>query len=381
MLRFIKYLVLLLISAWIGVYASHNPGYVLIKYGQYNIETSLWLSIVAIIIMLTLLGLLSSIIKASIRSITGLPSLFTPDYKARALKNKKIAIMAYLSQDWQHAEKYFIKSNDSEKDILCLIAALLSTSKGNCLLSNNHFKQMYNSGTNNVELINLVHANILANSNQTQESIQKIKLLPEKMQNELASLTILALCYKKLSQWDDLFETLNKIKRLKNYNEDLIRGCEESYYLESIKSANENNISKIWKSVPKKLKQEHILKVTYIRALVELKQTTAVNEIEHFMKTEIIEDLVPIYIEQDTNNEARFLKSMLTWYQCNPQSNTLLHGLAKTYHKHGDIIKSISYYEKIPSNYSYEINIELALLYFKNQDNDKAIKILRNSLK
>lgn len=374
----IKYLIILLASAWLGIQISHDPGYVLIQYRNIDIETSLWFALLSIMILIIILLAIRSIIRLSATGISGIGNLFTPNYKYRAKKNKQLAIEACLSEEWQTAAKHFLLANDAEKDILSLVSAICSNSKKDMNNLSFYIETAYSKAPDDMEILNILHAKMLSNDHKYDEAIQKILILPNKAQNNLSCLLILAECYKSTLNSENLYKVITKLKKHKFDNSNIILDFEVSYYSIELNSKDKNNIEKYWKSIPKYIKKDINLQDKYLKHLVSFslnKQATSL--IEQIMKNDFTPHLALVYAALDENKEAVFIKNLNDWLKYHPNNEDLIHALARLYERHGECLKAISCYEKLPLS-NTKAQLELVNLYIVCSLQDKAQKLLKN---
>ena len=58
MLAYLVAFILTLAAVWLTIMLSHDPGYVLLSYGQHNLEMPLWLLVVGVLVFtLTILSI------------------------------------------------------------------------------------------------------------------------------------------------------------------------------------------------------------------------------------------------------------------------------------------------------------------------------------
>ncbi len=378
MFNAIKYLIILLASAWLGIQISHDPGYVLIQYRNIDIETSLWFALLSIIISVVVLLSIRSLIRMLVNGIGGISSIFTPNYKSRARKNKQLAIKAGLSEEWQVAAKHFLLANDSEKDILSLVSAIWSGGKKDINNLSSYLETAYSKAPENINLLNILHAKMLSNHQKYEEAIQKVLILPDKEQNNLSCLLILAKCYKNTANSEMLYKAITKLKKHKFENSNIIFDFEVSYYSTELNTKDKNRIEKYWKTIPKHVRKDMKLQEQYLKQLVHLslnKQATSL--IEQIMKNNFTDHLALIYASLDENKEAVFIKNITNWLKLYPNNQSLIHALARLYEKHGESLKAISCYEKLPLS-NTKAQLDLINLYLELNIQDKAQRLLKN---
>ena len=95
------------------------------------------------------------------------------------------------------------------------------------------------------------------------------------------------------------------------------------------------------------------------------------------MKNNFTDHLALIYASLDENKEAVFIKNITNWLKLYPNNQSLIHALARLYEKHGESLKSISCYEKLPLS-NTKAQLDLINLYLELNIQDKAQRLLKN---
>ena len=224
----------------------------------------------------------------------------------------------------------------------------------------------------------ILYAKILSKHHKYDEAIQKILILPNKAQNNLSCLLILAECYKKTLNSEKLYKVITKLKKHKFENSDIILDFEVSYYSFEIKKQDKNNLEKYWRCIPRHIKRDISVQEKYLKQLISFslnKQATSL--IEQIMKSDFTDHLALLYAELDENKEAAFIKNVNNWLTTNPNNQNLIHALARLYKKHGECLKAISCYEKLPLS-NTQAQLELVNLYIERNLQDKAQKLIKN---
>jgi HemY protein len=382
MITILKYLLLLLLSAWIGVKISHDPGYVLVSYDTIKIETTLWFMLASIAISIVLFFTVINIIKSFARGISYIPNIFSSKNKNKINKNTNIALEACLSEDWEIAAKHFLLASEASPEIMRSMATIWSASRVDINTVNTYFEKAYFNNPKNSKLLSLLHAKILSSGGKYYEAIQKIMLTHKNNKNNLAALVVLAESYKGLTMWAELEQTIIKIKKLKPKKHELIEKYEIPLYEEKLSVSLPTNLIQTWYNMPNKYKSNPIILLIYISKLAkngDIKKAT--SDLEYYINKNFSAELISLYIGLDLNKEARFIKVLLKWLEENPGNINIIHGLGRLHKSHGELSKAISYYEKIQNSKSLSIQLELIDLYIESNMQEKANKAIKNILK
>src|SRR5450755_1309492 len=119
MTRLIIFFGVLLLSVWVGLQMHASPGYVLVSYDEWALETSLWFAIFALIIIVFVLSKLLRLLSF----VTSIASRWRNWRLARRRQNAQGLTSKGLRQlaegDWRSAEKNLIKAaSDCEAPLI-----------------------------------------------------------------------------------------------------------------------------------------------------------------------------------------------------------------------------------------------------------------------
>ena len=105
MRRLIVLFLVLLASIWIGLLAHKSPGYVLITYDQWSVETTLWLGILSLLLIMFVLYAIIRIASNLIAIPSNLRFWSKRRHKTKANKLTYKGLSELVAGNWTHAEK------------------------------------------------------------------------------------------------------------------------------------------------------------------------------------------------------------------------------------------------------------------------------------
>ncbi|NDH67916.1 MAG: protoporphyrinogen oxidase, partial [Gammaproteobacteria bacterium] len=139
-IRLIAAFGVLLLSMYLGIWLQRDPGYVLIMFQHWTIESSFWVAILAIIILLIVLQLGFSIIK----SISSMPQ-YLLQWRAthrlsRAQAKTKRGLIEFGEGQWQTAKKHLIAgAANTDQPLVNYLTAAKAAEK----LGDHHLRDHY----------------------------------------------------------------------------------------------------------------------------------------------------------------------------------------------------------------------------------------------
>ena len=180
MINILKYLLLLVVSVWLGIKISQDPGHVLIQYNHLNIETTLWFLVLILFAIFTLIVFLANITKYMTQLFFCLKSSVKPDKLGRSHKLCLQGIRSLLGNNWPQAENAFTKAEKDNPNLLSTLASIFSSSQYDLDKMNEHLKDAYVRYASDTNTILIIHAHILMQLGNFSDSLRKVKLLPSK---------------------------------------------------------------------------------------------------------------------------------------------------------------------------------------------------------
>lgn len=145
MLKLIIILLILLVAIWVGWEIHQDPGLVMINFHQWQIETSLWLTVLLILIGFIVLY---AVIRLIIRGYH-LPQQWRlwrkNNHQQHALQLNELAACELIEEKWAAAELDFARAAaDAKQPLLSYIgAAIAAQAQGNNVKREEYLRQAY----------------------------------------------------------------------------------------------------------------------------------------------------------------------------------------------------------------------------------------------
>lgn len=329
MKKLIFFFIVFLLAILIGLGMHLDPGYVLIAYYHWTLETSLWVALIAFLIFFaTLYKGLS--LHRSIRHFSKTWKLkrrlkyFHQPY----LKMQK-GLFSLISGDWKKAEKNFLAgTNGNQVAAINYIAAAFAASK----LHDDEHQNIYIQKAKelapdySVE-ISLVQIKLLLDEEKPNEALEKLKRLHEMHPYTPSSLKLLKDVYRQLHQWNDLLTILPSLLKQK-----IISESEHNNLLSEIYSSlflgyydDLSRLKQFWNVVPRAAQKNARVVYYYAQALLSLRQDDeAWQTIAAFLNRQWDRELILLYgqiISRDTDKPFHLAKK---WERDHAEDDALL---------------------------------------------------------
>lgn len=257
MVKFIIGLLFLVIAVLVAVLlVQKDPGFVLIKYADFSLETSLAFGIVAVAVI----GLTIQLLLKILLAIWHLPrTLGRSAEKRRIEKSRKILTQGLIDLAegrFEQSETNLIKMIDHTENPLLnyLAAARAAQQLERYDQRDNYLKHAHDVRPDAEIAIGVTQAELQLTSGQTERALATLTHLRTVAPKHDYVLKLLAKVYFRLEEWTQLFEMLPEIRRKKLFQEEKLlayetRAC--SGYLDAAAEQDAEALNKAWSRIPR----------------------------------------------------------------------------------------------------------------------------------
>jgi len=300
--------------------ALEDPGFVVIGWGHWTVETSLTL----FIILSLLLGLISY---GTIRFFSSIWQLSKNLLHSRVIqrqqKSKESLIegfMALLQEQWQTAEQILVKTAPySELPVLHYFGAAYATY---------HLQQMARALDYLAEAQEKLPAEYLTTTLLFQAKLQqRLQNIPTALRTTLQAynltpkqpevLSLLATLYFQLADWPALLSLLPEIRKYKALPIDFVEHLEERTYLALIQYTlrqNPEQTATVWENIPKAIRLRPTILNLFVQHLARVGDaTTAEPLLREALKYHWDTKLVFLYGTLETTTTAQQISHAESW--------------------------------------------------------------------
>lgn len=385
MKKIIFYLIILILSIWIGVKIFHNPGYVLVTNQKWVVETTLWFAALVSLLSFLLLYFLTRLIINTVH----LPVFLQKwQMKRRHRKSRNFLYRGtddFLQGKWKEAEKFFLKSARKTNSLPGYLGAAEAA----------YTRQSFNRGNfylakakklcpNMAFSINLALAKLQIQQGLFQQALTNLLKLYGEHPKHRYLLELISTCYIHLNDWDSLYKFLPAMQKAHVYDEGKLRKLEQGIYIHLLKQPSNDfsTIENIWKKLPKYLKQDPEILLFYSRHLKEFQHHDEAEKLlRHYLKKNWSEPLFAQYVELTPSQTAIQIAFAEECIKSNPNSALALQAMGMLCFKNQlwgqakDYLERSLKIEKSKHNY-----ILLGFVLEKMGDHESALNNYRKSL-
>jgi HemY protein len=274
MVKFIIGLLLLVIGVLVAVlFVKDDPGFVMIRYGEFSLETSLAFGIVAV----AAIGLAIQLVLRILLAIYRLPrSLKKQAHQRRVEKSRRLlgqGLLDLAEGRFEQSENNLMKLIEySENPLLNYLAAARAAQQlGKFDQRDNYLKNAHDVNPQAEVAIGVTQAELQLASNQTERALATLTHLRSVAPKHDYVLKLLAKVYFMIEEWQQLCELLPEVrrkkllddKRLQQYEVQAFNGCLDEAAIQDGDSA----LGNAWNKLPKAYQTNGDLILHYIELM------------------------------------------------------------------------------------------------------------------
>lgn len=328
--------VVLLAAAALSLLLMEDPGYVLIGYGHWTLETSA--AVAVIVTVLAFLVLYYGL--RTLASVRGLPQRFRHwrqlkrGERARRLLSQGLVELA--EGNWAAAERHLLRHvNDSDTKLLNYLgAARAAQQRGDSDRRDVYLQQAHLSMPEADVAVGLTQADLQLAQGQLEQALATATHLKQVAPHHAHVLKLLAKLYRELRDWERLHELLPELRKREVLDEARLRQLTREVCLHRLDNAarerDAQRLQSVWKAMPREWRSDVELIATYARHLIDLGEARTAESLVANALDEAWDDrLVELFGHIQGNDPGRQLAHAERWLKEHPQEAPLLYTLAR----------------------------------------------------
>ncbi|MEQ8952621.1 MAG: heme biosynthesis HemY N-terminal domain-containing protein [Gammaproteobacteria bacterium] len=325
----------LLVSLYVGFPA--DPGYLLIAFGNYTFETSLFALLVAMAVLYLLLRLVIMLVQwinpmRLVRFGRGLRE----HQKSRSRSRTVEGLLYFTRGNWQSAFKLLRQGrSDADASVVNYLAGAYAAFK-------NGDKDAWNQCLDDADrkypaarsTISSLRAQLLFHSRQLEQSLAVLKEMKNTSLNDATLLNMLKEVLIQLQDWEQLQALIPELEKHKVIGHEELDSIKQWAFAEQLAAAARVNtdrerstteLARLWKKCDAEFRSAPKMVKHYARLLVELGAgEEAAQAIESGLGKRWDEDLVVYYGFNDLGNPSKRLLQAESWLKSRPADGILL---------------------------------------------------------
>lgn len=322
--------ILLLLAVWLGLEMSRGPGYVLIAYRHWSIETSLWVAAVLLIIAFVLLYFIFRTIGRTTRISKNIRRWKRMRRRRKARQLTNIGLCQLAEGDWHSAEQTLTKAAQLAKSpLINYLAAARAAQAQQAYERRDEYLRKAHMTTKGSEMaVGLTQAQLQINNKQWEQALATLKHLNRTNPKHTYVLKLLEIVYQRLQDWEQLQKLLPSLRKYKVLLPNELEALEKKIYLALLAEANKkvsDDLIEAWKSLPRHWHHDSDIIRAYAQYLITHRlDTIAVPFIESVLKKKWDAALVETYSLAQSPTPAKQLSTAESWQKKYPREPELL---------------------------------------------------------
>lgn len=321
----------LIIAAALVTAIDYHPGYLLISYGHYTLETSLWIAIAAILVLWLIVYVLYSVIRGLLLHSKRFGRWFSGRRYRRSQQQTLQGIIDFYEGNWQRAHEALISSasHSTIPFINYLLAACASSALGNTHQADALLQKTRKTMPKAELALIIVQAQCHLQQQQFEAARLALLLAYHQAPKNTHVLHLLQQTYVHLHDWlaiHDLLPALRKYAVLSAVKLTALEYQAASYCLqENATKRDTDALHAAWRQLPKSLTNHSELLTEYVGHLMALgDHKTAEHLIHKQLKHEWHPALVEAYGKLSDFNEHKLLARAESWLKQHADDADLL---------------------------------------------------------
>ena len=368
------------------IYLIEEPGFIFIQWGDWQVELSITLAV----IVLVLVGLALYFSYSIISEIARIPRNLRTRLKVRKMqKERQASVKGYMhlvQGNWDKAEKQLTltasKSQESAMDYLA--AAYSAQQRGDTKKRDELLNQANADDSVTKSVINLVKCKLLLDEGRVEEAIVSLERLRRITPNSRAIFKFLTEAYQRQNNWKGVFDLLPDLRKYTVYPKEELENLSFETYRNALRhSDSAGQLLQTWRKISKVSSTDHELAVIYVRKLLVFdRHQEAEKVIRQTLSVKWNSELAYLYGELNGNLDRKKLYDRASgWLTDQPTDPNLLLTLGRLaiqsslWTSAGEHLSS-----SIENGGRYEANIELAKVLEDQGDIDGALDAYKSGV-
>lgn len=333
-MRRLFFLTLIALLLGVGVVAviETDPGYVLVAYGNYTVETSLWVGLVLLLVFTLLIYLVVRLFRRLLAGQNSLSSWLGSRRSRAASRLTTRGLISFIEGNWTRARRQLLRgARSSEAPLINYLMAARASYR----LNEPDKMREYLGAAEEAEAdagiaVELTQAEVKLHAGQYEQALATLVRARRNAGRHPYVLDLLHRAYHGLKDWEQLAELLPELRKYKVLGEPELAELEREVYSRMLDSqagtGDEGgaSLAETWKKIPGHLKQDPQVLREYVTLLVTGGHQVAAEKV---ILRALKQNWDPILVRQYgfvAGDAPRQLTNAEKWLQLHPEDPQLL---------------------------------------------------------
>lgn len=321
----------LLIGTSVMWLADFEPGFVLLKYGSWSLETSVVVFIVAFILLLVIAYVVLTGLVFVKRAPQKLADWQLLQRHKRASKALTSGLITLEEGRWAEAERLLVhNASNSETPLLHYLAAARAAQKQNATERRDSYLALAHQTTAGSEVaVGVVQAELQIAAGQNEQALATLQHLREIAPKHPHVLQLLQQLYQDTNQWQGVQDVLPDLRKRHVLASAEVETLSSDATVAQLQAALAKQdwtlMSTLWQQLPSKTRHAELLLVPYVAGLIQQGEQIQASElIENFLRKQWSDALVYQYGQIKQGDSLKRLAKAEKWLHNNEHNPWLL---------------------------------------------------------
>lgn len=273
---FIACLIMLLAAVGLVAAIETDPGYVLITYGHYTLETSVWVALAVILLLVIVLYFIVAFSKGFVKRGSNVKRWLLDRSGQRGRYQTTSGMIAFAEGNWNRARRLLLKS--AEKSETPLMNYLIAARASNALKDDEGTRDLLRlaaKSTGGSEVaVGLTQAELQIHNGNLEQALATLIRIRRNVDKHPHILNLLKTVYLRLNDWDSLFELLPQLKKHQRVSDDELqalqrKACEALLVNAGMQKNDRQQVLQVWRELPKTARLDAVLVKVYVEQLIK----------------------------------------------------------------------------------------------------------------
>ncbi len=270
------------VGGLVGTLVVKDPGYVLVSYADTVVETSLWVALFLIFLLMASLWALGYLMRSVNQGQRGVVR-FLSGRKIRTARSQTVRGLLVMAEGrWQEARKMLLDAAPKAETPLInyLNAARSAHELGEREDRDQQLKRAHESTPGAQFAVTLTQAEFNIDDGQHEQALAALLRLRKRAPKHSAVLNMLAQCYRALEDAEALSELMSDLRKSKAVSEEEFSDLEAWIWRTRLQkdAQSDNKVGAAWKRLPKHLRTDESVLLPWVDALIAAPSHQAAEE-------------------------------------------------------------------------------------------------------
>ncbi len=273
---FLAALLLLLLAVAVVVAIERDPGYVLVAYAGWTLETSVWIGLLLLLALVVVAWWLLRLVQSGSWRVQGLRRWLGQRHSRKVQRQTTQGLIALIEGNWQRARRLLERAAaESETPLVnYLMAARAAAAEGDQPGVRNLLRRAERSTSGAGIAVELTQAELQLERGQLEESLATLQRARRNAGRNPRVLQLLMRVYLGLGDWPNLIALLPELRRHHVAPEEELRLLERRAWAGRLRDAGaraeqpERALAAVWQALPRALRRDPELVRVHVEQLL-----------------------------------------------------------------------------------------------------------------